>query len=90
MSFIFVFLRFEIAKSNSGQRTYKNHVKLLGTKSLWLKSQDVDIFIFQLKNLFNQIKQNALTRHFFKWRIEKKINSYPRMYTGKMKVGFSL
>jgi hypothetical protein len=33
MSFIFVFLRFEIAKSNSGQRTYKNHVKL-GTKSL--------------------------------------------------------
>ena len=56
----------------------------MGTKSLWLKSQDVDIFDFPFENLFNRIKQNALTRHFFFLfvfcRIEKEINSYPRVY----------
>lgn len=44
MSFIFVFLRFEIAKSNSGQRTYKNHTKL-GTKSLGSKAK-MSTFLF--------------------------------------------
>ena len=49
MSFIFVFLRFEIAKSNSGQCTYKDHISNWVQSHFGSKAKMSTFLIFHLK-----------------------------------------